>query len=267
MGRGLAFAALLGALALLASCAEEDEAETTSTATRPMPSSTPSPTSATPPTPTPSPTPVFDQYGCEMGPDGEKCRLLATYTPVPTPPVAPPVATYPPGTRTGVAEVDVIIDAVERKDAARLAELVTFLTYPCEGEKPQQPHPLRCREGQQVGDPLVGIWVTHVEGGLWPFEADGDRTKLARMIDGTLTNRALELVSVYKYDGNEPGWSFLEPDYVVTWARWSEQAGPEFDNLIIRDGGIIKIAFAFPEPEPPIWEDPGDGGWILPRAR
>lgn len=48
MGRGLALAAVLGALTLLASCAEEDAADTTSTAISPPSSATPSPTSAIP---------------------------------------------------------------------------------------------------------------------------------------------------------------------------------------------------------------------------
>ena len=272
MGRGLALTALLGALAVLASCAQEDDAptstlsRTTPIATGTASSSSPTATSAIP---TRTPTPGLDDLGCTLGPDGDKCRLLATYTPVPTPTVAPPDAYHPRDTRTGVPEVDAVIDAVLSKDARALADTVAFLTYPCEAPSSTagSRQALACADGQPVGTPLTGIWVSHVEGGLWPGERDGDREKLIPMFESTLIQRDQQLHSVYALDGTEPGEERLRPDYIVTFVSWDAQSGPWYDNLVLSEGGLVAIRFAFPPFDRPIWENPGAPGWLLPRAR
>ncbi|MEX0784067.1 MAG: hypothetical protein WD557_15610 [Dehalococcoidia bacterium] len=266
MGRGLALTALLGALALLASCAQEDEVPTTPIATGTDSSPTLTPTSASPTATTAWPA-GLDPDDCSEQITVDKCLDIYTYTPLPTATVAPPDAHHLRDTRTGVPEVDAVIDAVLNKDARALAGLVSFLTYPCQATVTVQPAPLLCADGQPAGTPLVGIWANHVEGGLWPPERDGDREKLVPIFATMLDSPGLQLHSVYALDGTEPGEEFLRPDYVVTFVSWDARSGPWYDNFVVRDGGLIAINFAFPPFNPPIWDNPDDPGWLLPRAR
>ncbi len=219
-------------------------------------------------TATPTTAATFDQYGCEVGPDGEKCRFRATYTPEPTKTPRPPEPSYAAGTRTGIRMVDQVIEAVEARDGKALANLAQILEYPCEGPKTVQPHPLRCRPGQQVGDPLRGIWVSHVEGGLWPGDGDGDVAKLAEALQNALDWRSPRLHAVYRFGPDERPWARgYRPLYAVIFTRWDSQEGPSVDSFILADRGVVGLEFQFAPIDEPMWGNPKAPGWILPRAR
>ncbi|HEX6032066.1 MAG TPA: hypothetical protein VFY90_11610 [Tepidiformaceae bacterium] len=267
MRRGFAFATLLGALALLASCAEDDDAGQSPTATQASTSTPAAPTSATPPSSTYPP--GFDPSTCSEQITVEKCLDAFTHTPEPAPTPRPPDAAYPAGTHTGVAGVDAVIDAIERRDARAVADLVVFSTYPCQEPRPVQPQPLRCREGQQPGDPLTGIWVSHVEGGLWPDPPDGDREKLVPAFERVLGDSQRALHAVYRFRGDERPASGVapRPEYAVIFTRHLPGSGPEYDSFMVRDGGLVSIEFAFPPLPPERWEDRTHPGWVLSRAR
>lgn len=252
---------LLACAALWVAC-EEDEPPPAQSAT-PLPSPYE--------TLTAKPTAELDEHGCELGPDGEKCRFIATYTPEPTPTVSPRDASYPDGTRTGIPEVDAVIDAIERRDGQKLAQMALFSTYPCQENPPGNPQPMKCRPGQREGDPLVGIWFSHFEGGLWPFEADGDRDKLGAMIQRLLDDPGWgrrSLHAVYRFQaGDRNGFLRPAPEIGVVFTRWSRDGGPEYDTFVLAKGGLIALEIAFPPVDEPTWNNPAAPGWILPRAR
>lgn len=237
-------ALLVGALALAACGAGHDEGAFEVVAS----SATATPT----PTATFSPTPECD----------EKCEWRKN-SPIPTPTLAPPAAVYPEGTRTGDAEVDAILAAIEAQDSARLASLIQLTSFPCGPDRPIQPQVDRCPEGEPVGTMLTGVWVTHVEGGLWRVT----EAEMASRILSVATERGWKLHSVYSHirSGMQDEW-MPETDYFITFATYSPHAGPEHDNLRVVDGRIVGLHFAFGEPYR-AWDNPADPGWLLPRAK
>lgn len=193
----------------------------------------------------------------------EKCRTVQAHTPEPTQTPSPPAAGYPQGTRTGSAEVDAIIAAIEARDASALAALIRLTSVPCEEPRPVQPQPLLCPDGVPVGTPLVGFWVTHVEGGLWQVNEAEMARRLLRLAD----ERGWKLHSVYSYALAGTAAEYLpETDYFITFTSYLPGIGPEFDNLRVIDGKATHLHFAFPEPDG-VWANPRDSGWLLPRAR
>lgn len=97
------------------------------------------------------------------GPPGGT-EVLPTETPAATSAPTEQAEFYPLGTRTGVAFVDDVISAVERKDEAKLRELMRFYKLPCEEERPTAPSlPVRCLPGEPRGTPHTGIFVIGIE--------------------------------------------------------------------------------------------------------
>ena len=238
--------ALLAAIPLLLACRSTDEAPGTPTTAATM-IATARPSDSATPTPE-----------CDL-----KCETLRNITPTPTRQISPPAPFYPAGTRSGSGEVDAIVAAIESRDAARLANLITLTTVPCEEPRPQSPQPQRCPDGVPVGSPLTGVWMTHVEGGLWQVTRDEMATRILQHA----REQSWKLHSVYSYEkaGRKPDW-MPETDYFITFAVWYPQVGAEFDNLRVVDGRITGLHFAFPEPGD-AWNKPADPGWLLPRAK
>lgn len=58
-------------------------------------------------------------------------KAAPTPQPTPAPPAPPSVGYYPPETRTGIPQLDSVIDATMKKDQARLGELVALVNVPC----------------------------------------------------------------------------------------------------------------------------------------
>lgn len=205
-----------------------------------------------------SPTPECDDL-CQKA----RATPSATPTAAATPAVASPAPGYPAGTRTGEADVDAIIAAIEAHDSVRLAALIRLTSFPCAPDRPIQPQVDRCPEGEPVGTMLTGVWVTHVEGGLWRVS----EAEMAERIVGLGDERSWKLHSVYSYarSGTQAEW-MRETDYFITFAAFDPRIGPEFDNLRIVDGKIVALHFAFGEPYE-AWDKAGDPGWLLPRAR
>ena len=244
----LSVAALALLVLLLSACESTEDAIRTATPLQTLPTSTAAAT-ATP--------------DCDPQISREKCEALRTFTPLPTTTVPSPPVTYAAGKQTGVAEVDAIISAIEARDAAKVANLVTLTTLPCRAQGTVQPEPLLCREGVAPGTPKSGIWITHVEGGLRELT----ESEAAEWILRSAIEQDWKLHSVYSYEqaGTRPEW-MPETDYFITFASWHPQGGPQYDNLRIVDGGITGVHYAFGEPYPQ-FEDPADPGWLLPRAR
>ena len=206
-------------------------------------------------TPEPTATPTSE---CE-----EKCQWHRSYTPEPTATPPPAPLRFPAGTRTGIHEVDAIIAAIESKDAATLAGLISLTTVPCVAQGNRQPEPFLCADGIAPGTPKTGVWVTHVEGGLTETTQDA----FAARVLSTAEERSWALHSVYSYAlAGKPAEWMPETDYFITFAvEHPALSWPECDNLRVVDGRIVGLHFAFGEPYS-CWETPPDPGWLLPRA-
>ena len=82
----------------------------------------------------------------------------------PTQPSAPATAYHPLDTRTGIAQVDRVLDAVASGDQQALRSLVQFIERPCthmEGFG----GPPKCREGEAEGTPVRTLALIGSEGG------------------------------------------------------------------------------------------------------
>jgi len=188
--------------------------------------------------------------------------LAPTPPPLPTPLPALASGVWPDGTQTGIAVVDKVIHLAEAKDAASLAQLVEFSTYPCEAPRPINPQPLVCGGGMSVGDPISGLWVTSYEGGLWPF----DRRELEALFVGVLREN-FRLHAVWEYQQGESALDRLPAlRYAVIFAYRNPQTGVAFTSFNLSDTGFLWLAFDFPTPPAEAWIDPSAPGWILPRA-
>ncbi|MBI5949594.1 MAG: hypothetical protein HY875_15750 [Chloroflexi bacterium] len=231
-------AAAVLALFAFASACGEDEPDPTGIAT-PLETATPTATATASPTATATARPEPP-------------------TPTPVPPPQPDPRTYPAGTRSGIAIIDAIIAAVESKDGAALEKLAHYLSYPCEGPKPVQPHPLRCANGVAEGTPKVGFWVSHVEGGLW--EPDHAVSSLDRW----LHDAPRGLFGVYRL---APGQARFPPDappeYLVIFS-YESAYGRWWDTLSVAGGGFVELGIAFPPLPETTMANAADPGWILP---
>lgn len=240
---------LVSLIALLGACGPNEDGESSAEAT---PMGNISATATTQPRPSPE---------CD-----EKCqqlRITPTATATAPTPLRSAAPGYPATTHTGEADVDAIIAAVEAHDSAKLAALIRLTSFPCGPDRPVQPQVDRCPDGEPVGTMLTGVWVTHVEGGLWRV----DESEMAQRILSSGDERNWKLHSVYSYarSGTHEEW-MPETDYFITFAAFDPRIGPEFDNLRVVDGKIVGLHFAFGEPGA-AWDKPADPGWLLPRAR
>lgn len=234
---------LAGAL-LLVSCGGRDDGADSSPSATALVTGTPGATSAPAPIPTPSPWP-------ESGPSA---------SPAPTSVAVPG---YPRGTRTGRPAIDAIIDAAERQDGVALEALTLLSEYPCQEPLPIQPQPLLCPDGMKPGEILRGLFVSHVEWGLWGPHRDP--RPLSEELRGII-GPGHRLYGVYDF-GAEVAPSPVVPArrYIVSWARALPSGYVEYDSFALNPRGqLVAIHFAFPEVPEPAWSDRSDPGWLLP---
>lgn len=72
-------------------------------------------------------------------------RATATPTPVPT------VPGYPLSQRTGIAELDAVLDVLERGDGAQIARLIEYAQVPCDLRPPGKEYVPPCPDGRRAG--------------------------------------------------------------------------------------------------------------------
>jgi hypothetical protein len=109
-----------------------------------------------------------------------RARSEITLTPAPS---ATPAATatptaratptssprHPPGTRTGIAEVDAVINAVLARDVKALAALVSYHTFPCVAVQRGPGDTPPCPPGVPDGTPVDAMSFESCEGALIPM--------------------------------------------------------------------------------------------------
>jgi hypothetical protein len=80
----------------------------------------------------------------------------------PTPTITPATGPYPLGTRTGIASVDRVLDAIDSGDLAQVQATFHYWPAPCKTFPP--PGLLRCEAGEPNGTPIDGIGAEGTEG-------------------------------------------------------------------------------------------------------
>ena len=83
-----------------------------------------------------------------------------------TPPVVPTSAL---NRRTGIAAIDVVIDAINAQDPAALASLVSYSVFPCTNEEGLGGLP-KCAPGEAPASKKLLLPVMQCEGGYWTPE-------------------------------------------------------------------------------------------------
>jgi Tol biopolymer transport system component len=144
------------------------------------------------------------------------------------------------GRRTGIEDVDAIIDAVESRDSRVLRHLLQFTPIACTANLLGLGGPPLCRPDEADGTIVDAFPVASCEGlYLRPDEMDG-------LLD-SLTVGQLSLYAVYvPKAGSWPGG-----DYVAVFARPVSQAGVIAEEVFITDGRIVGV---------------GDGCGVAPEA-
>jgi hypothetical protein len=222
---------LLVIIAALALACDGDETPTG----QPTPPMTSSPTLTETPTGTPTATPT-------PGPTGSPS---VTDTPTPTPTAGTPIPSetpsplgHPKDTRTGVAVIDAVLDAIEDEDLDTLAGLVEFAESPCLADAGPDGHagPI-CREGEAVGT-VVEYFVgsTCAPFAYYrPDEANEIRETLRLFVEpSTLLYAAYEMPPV---DGGPQPW---EPGrWGVIFAGETATGAADAIRLYVGEQGIM----------------------------
>lgn len=130
--------------------------------------------------------------------------------------------------RTGIAEVDRVIEAVEAEDIETLSAMVAYFEQPC-GPPQGIPAPPQCPEGEPDGTP-VDVW--------WSATCEGyfvSRAETQSHIMGRVEDVGLRLYAVY------PGGSDLgfDADYTILY-RNAERVNDILDGqrVSLKDGRI-----------------------------
>ena len=134
------------------------------------------------------------------------------------------------GRRTGIPEVDAVVDAVESDDADRVRSLLRYMTFPC--EPPGADGPAICRTGQKEGTPVDLFPSEGCESGLTSRE-EIDRSRLTGRGMG-----ASILYEVYRAPaGFEPPAEYIAV-FSTASVSWPGLA------MAIDQGQVVKIFFA-----------------------
>ncbi len=165
-------------------------------------------------------------------------------------PVEGPGVSYPAPTRTGLQDVDPVLDAVLGAGAVNPA-LLAMATLPCGRSSPDDPKP-GCPFGVPVGTPTLGFRVSNCKTYFAPAEAAGEAPLL-------LTSSSPRLFGVYRgatsaSDGQAYHVIFAG-DGAATW-------GVDVD---VRAGQITSISYGCGSTNPAQLGPPlGDPKWVLP---
>lgn len=85
----------------------------------------------------------------------------------PTPKPSAPEGLYPRDTRTGIPEVDVVLEAVANEDFDVLKSLVNLTDLPCTNQVDGPPSIPRCQAGMEEGTPIAIFPTGGCEPGYW----------------------------------------------------------------------------------------------------
>jgi hypothetical protein len=131
--------------------------------------------------------------------------------------------------RTGVTEVDRVIEAVEAQDVETLASMLTYFEEPC-GTPEAIPAPPPCPQGEPEGTPLE-VW--------WSAECEGyyvTRAETATQITSRVGHADIRLYAVYR-DGSQLGFGV---DYVILFSQPVPRSDMLLGQSVALSGGRIQ---------------------------
>ena len=214
---------------------------------------------------------VFALAACEDGDDGASLprteatggSVSATGTLVPSTtatatlalsaspsPTLAVLANHPPGTRTGIPDVDVVLEALESGSVADIAVVTAFVTRRCVAQETPSRHPLACRQGMADGDPLTGLFFFDVEGGLMP------RDEALQFLASGLSGR---LYGVFRHE-EETRPEVPDREYGIVFLD-TNVPGYGYVSVDVAAGQIVSIeAFRVN----PLMQAHDDPRWVLP---
>ncbi len=137
--------------------------------------------------------------------------------------------------RTGIPEIDQVLDAVESDDAEQIEALISVGQRPCKvvGDiSPPAGVPIiECREGEPEGTLVDAFWNGSCEFSLWYRAGRNDAALTARRVVGW----DLELHGVFK----APSLESIAADYTAVFAHTDGAGAVRGIALPILDGKII----------------------------
>lgn len=156
----------------------------------------------------------------------------ATPPPTPTQPPVVPVG-HPPGTETGIADVDAVVTAFVGGESEALRDLVRYRSEPCVqvGQGNDYGPPPFCPEGVPTGTPLEFIGSSGCHGGYISPRDDGWSAR---------SRGVPQLFGVVRVDG----WMDARAEYLVLFsiAGPSGVSGGNWGTIYeVGDGGIVAV--------------------------
>ncbi len=137
--------------------------------------------------------------------------------------------------RTGIQEIDQVLDAVESDEAEQIEALVSVGQRPC--ERPGDVSPpaglaiIECREGEPAGTLVDAFWNGACEVSLWYRAGQNDAASTASRIVGW----DLELYGVFEARPLES----VPADYTAVFAHTDDADAVRGIALLMLDGTII----------------------------
>jgi len=161
-------------------------------------------------------------------------------TPVVTSTAAATVASTPRVTpaerRTGIPELDAVIDAVISHDKEKVLQLVGYTPVPCEIEPQGLGAPPQCRADEPEGTAVDVFPVAQCEG--YYVRPEDMEQVITSLLSGDF-----DLYAVYKVHTR----SWLGGDYVAILSFNSPSLGLVGESLFIADGNLTGVAYSCTE--------------------
>jgi hypothetical protein len=154
----------------------------------------------------------------------------ATATPeIPVPP------SYPDSTRTGISEVDAVLDAVSSANSPQLQSLFELTPSPCVVNPIGIHNPPKCPDGVSAGT-LIPVFRAMAGEAVWPDYLPG---ALSAWLRGDLQVFAVYRTAAPMFNGWIPA-----ADHAIVFADLGRQAEPWFASEVRVTGGrVTSITF------------------------
>jgi hypothetical protein len=167
----------------------------------------------------------------------EELIVMTATEPIPTimaPPKAP--GYYPLSTRTGIADIDVVLAAVESGDPQQLRDLIHFTTVACTKAEGLGGPP-KCQNNEAEGTLVKVLPILGPEG---QFLRESEISSFPGL-------NVIGLYAVYVVSGS----AYSEEAYPVGKYAAMFKAGENQPNIVIQiQGGIVRIDYLYPPTSP-----------------
>jgi hypothetical protein len=159
---------------------------------------------------------------------------------------------YPPGTRSGAADVNAVIEALESASPDALKALFELTPAPCVVNPQSLTNPPLCPEGVAAGTPTPVFRATACES-VWPEYLEEVLTQLWQ--------EERPLLAIYQDPSDAYGW-LPAANYAIVATRGQEGGQPFV--IRVKDGRVNGIAFGCGQSFPDLVADIEDWRYLLP---